>query len=328
MMAHRNATILLALVFQISLLTVEAAIVQTRQSSLRYQRIGAAPEQTDPGEREELTREDMLQQQQQQQQVAPQMVASMPPASMPALPQQMQMSQLQQMQQQQQQQLYQWEQLQQLQRAQQMQQAQGSQQQNLVGMSPPATLQAQQLIQAQALQLQQMQQQLQKQQQQLLRLQQQQQQVAQPQQQQHPQNAQNQESRQQQQQHQQTHQEQHVQQQAQALVGVGAKVTTKEDSSIGAGAIARPKGWDQCLKFARFVKSQDVTGMELIRVWKSTCEPAVESGRATERYKLMCNSLTGVIQPYSAQIDYDVEQLCDAVLAVFHDITAVDVKAR
>merc|ERR1719299_226972 len=91
--------------------------------------------------------------------------------------------------------------------------------------------------------------------------------------------------------------------------------------------VTRPKGWDQCLKFARYIKSQDVTGVELVRVWKSTCEPAVQSGRATERYKLMCNSLSGVIEPYAAQIDYDVEQLCDSVLAVFHDVTAHDTKS-
>merc|ERR1719261_930966 len=107
---------------------------------------------------------------------------------------------------------------------------------------------------------------------------------------------------------------------------------TKSDMelSTGTGAgmsgIAKPKGWDQCLKFARYVKAQDVTGVELVRVWKSTCEPAVQSGRATERYKLMCNSLSGVIEPYAAQIDYDVEQLCDSVLAVFHDVTASDAR--
>merc|ERR1719253_1704937 len=90
----------------------------------------------------------------------------------------------------------------------------------------------------------------------------------------------------------------------------------------------RPKGWDQCLKFARYVKAQDVTGIELVRVWKSTCEPAVRSGRATERYRLMCNSMGGAVAPFASQIDYNVEMLCDAVLAVFHDVTATDVYAR
>merc|ERR1719238_63 len=106
------------------------------------------------------------------------------------------------------------------------------------------------------------------------------------------------------------------------------KSDLESSSGSGGSGIARPKGWDQCLKFARFVKTQDVTGTELVRVWKATCEPAVQSGRATERYKLMCNSLTGVLQPYATQADYDVEMLCDSVLAVFHDITAVDAKSR
>merc|ERR1719454_752166 len=119
-----------------------------------------------------------------------------------------------------------------------------------------------------------------------------------------------------------------------SLMGVTAKVATKSKSQSNSQSglpipgIVKPKGWDQCLKFARYVKAQEVTGVELVRTWKSTCEPAVQSGRATERYKLMCNSLSGVVEPYAAQIDYNVEQLCDAVLAVFHDVTAVDASAR
>mmetsp|Transcript_35580 Transcript_35580/g.65255 ORF Transcript_35580/g.65255 Transcript_35580/m.65255 type:complete len:177 (+) Transcript_35580:1-531(+) len=114
-----------------------------------------------------------------------------------------------------------------------------------------------------------------------------------------------------------------------SLVAVGAHT---EMGSTDSSAVAmesssgtKPKGWDMCLKFARHVKSQEVTGVELVRVWKSTCMPAVQSGKATERYRLMCNSLTGVVQPFSTTIDYDVEQLCSAVLAVFHDVTAADV---
>lgn len=92
-------------------------------------------------------------------------------------------------------------------------------------------------------------------------------------------------------------------------------------------ARAKPKGWDQCLQFARFVRSKSASGVELVRVWKSTCEPAVRSGRASERYRLMCNSLGGAVEPFSHQADYSVEELCDAVLSVFHDITAADVAA-
>ena len=69
-------------------------------------------------------------------------------------------------------------------------------------------------------------------------------------------------------------------------------------------------------------KAKGVQGAELVRVWKATCEPAVESGMATERYKLMCNSLGGAVEPFAAQHDYDVMQLCDAVMTVFHDVLA------
>lgn len=112
-----------------------------------------------------------------------------------------------------------------------------------------------------------------------------------------------------------------------SLASTGTLVRYASKSGQPTG-VTRPKGWDQCLKFARYIKAQDVTGVELIRVWKSTCEPAVQSGHATERYRLMCNSLGGAVEPYASQLDYNVEQLCDSVLAVFHDVTAVDAKAR
>merc|ERR550514_2706426 len=88
-------------------------------------------------------------------------------------------------------------------------------------------------------------------------------------------------------------------------------IRTAEHAKTAAGSgqpsgVTRPKGWDQCLKFSRYIKSQDVTGVELVRVWKATCEPAVQAGTATERYRLMCNALGGAVEPYSAQLDYNV----------------------
>lgn len=89
----------------------------------------------------------------------------------------------------------------------------------------------------------------------------------------------------------------------------------------------RPKGWGQCLQYARFLKSKGTQGEELVRAWTATCSPAVQSGIATERYRLMCNAMGGAVRPFAAQVDYAVEQLCDSVLAVFHDLTATDVRA-
>lgn len=179
----------------------------------------------------------------------------------------------------------------------------------------PVEVQQQQLLQAQMLQMQQMQKQLQEQQKELQRLQQVDRQKTQTQQ------------VQQRQPPAQKPQQSLVENRAQVKSGAQALSKAELEGGLAPG-VTRPKGWDQCLKFARFVKSQEVTGVEMVRVWRSTCEPAVQSGRATERYKLMCNSLSGVVEPYAAQIDYDVEQLCDSVLAVFHDVTAVDAKAR
>merc|ERR1719213_1520913 len=186
---------------------------------------------------------------------------------------------------------------------------------------PP--VQTQELLQAQAVQMKQMQQQLQRQQKELYRLQQSekhQQEGPKQQLQDHSASLGKPEAR-----PPQTHLT-GAHSQKPSLVGVAAQVMTKTEIEKGSSGMAKPKGWDQCLKFARFVKSKDVTGVELVHVWKSTCEPAVQSGRATQRYQLMCDSLSGVVEPYSSQIDYDVESLCDSVLAVFHDVTAVDAK--
>jgi len=126
---------------------------------------------------------------------------------------------------------------------------------------------------------------------------------------------------------------QQVQQQQQFLRRTSQQQTalaaTAQNAAVAQtpSGITRPKGWDQCLKFSRFIKSQGVTGMELIKTWKSSCEPAVQSGVATERYKVMCNALGGAVEPFASQQDYDVTKMCDAVLAVFHDVTAVDVRA-
>lgn len=278
---------------------------QTRQSNILRQQRAVGRQPIDGREQEAMTREDIIEKNEQQ--VASQ-VDEIPPASQPALavPQQMQLSQLQQMQQ-----------LQQLQQMQQMQQMGGQQ-------AAAQTLQAQQLLQAQSLQMQQMQKQLLQQQQELQRLQQlekqrdQQAKRVQPQQKRQPKRRPARKT---------IHRL--AQTPKKSLVGVNAQVMTKQDrakaemqTGSGSAGIAKPKGWDQCLKFARYVKSQSVTGTDLVKVWKSTCEPAVNSGRATQRYKLMCNSLSGVVAPYAAQMDYDVEMLCDSVLAVFNDVTA------
>eukprot|EP00397_Hematodinium_sp_SG-2012_P064106 GEMP01089889.1.p1 GENE.GEMP01089889.1~~GEMP01089889.1.p1 ORF type:complete len:192 (+),score=34.09 GEMP01089889.1:162-737(+) len=36
----------------------------------------------------------------------------------------------------------------------------------------------------------------------------------------------------------------------------------------------------QCMSFANYLKAQDVYGIELVRMWKGTCDPAVAAGGA------------------------------------------------
>lgn len=86
--------------------------------------------------------------------------------------------------------------------------------------------------------------------------------------------------------------------------------------------VTRPHGWDQCLHFAEQLKAKEVSGTEMVRVWKNTCQPAVLSGVASQRYKLMCDSLEGTVKPFSVGLDYDSERLCEAVLTVFHALAA------
>jgi hypothetical protein len=88
--------------------------------------------------------------------------------------------------------------------------------------------------------------------------------------------------------------------------------------------ILRPKGWESCLKFARYTKEEGYKGVALVRVWKSTCEPGMLAGSATERYRLMCVSLGYAVEKYATKPDWTVEDICDSVLSTFHDTVAVD----
>lgn len=106
-----------------------------------------------------------------------------------------------------------------------------------------------------------------------------------------------------------------------------AKATPPPGYAAGWGqpvGILRPKGWENCLKFAKYTKEEGYKGVALVRVWKSTCEPGMLAGSATERYRLMCVSLGKAVEKFAVKPDWGLEEMCDSVLATFHDITAVD----
>ncbi len=91
-------------------------------------------------------------------------------------------------------------------------------------------------------------------------------------------------------------------------------------SAMGMPPSVRPAGWDECVNYARKMKSQMVTGQELVRAWHATCKSGAQDASATERYRTMCDALVGAVEPYSRNPRYDVYELCSHVLTVFHDV--------
>lgn len=75
----------------------------------------------------------------------------------------------------------------------------------------------------------------------------------------------------------------------------------------------------QCLAFANHMKTQGIKGVELVRVWKGTCDPAVMAGAGGQQYSMMCSSLGSAVGQFAGQVNWDANQVCMAVLQVFHE---------
>mmetsp|Transcript_20968 Transcript_20968/g.60559 ORF Transcript_20968/g.60559 Transcript_20968/m.60559 type:complete len:297 (+) Transcript_20968:43-933(+) len=100
---------------------------------------------------------------------------------------------------------------------------------------------------------------------------------------------------------------------------VAANVAASEGTgSEGLQALTRTM-MRQCMKFALWAKAQDLQGPELVRVWKSTCEPAVMAGAATERYKIMCEALGGAVAEFGKSKDWVPQVACMEVIQVFKE---------
>jgi len=100
----------------------------------------------------------------------------------------------------------------------------------------------------------------------------------------------------------------------------GNRAPAVETLSVRGPSEVRPQGWDECVNYARKINSKKLVGKEFVKAWKTTCEPATHTPEATERYKIMCDSLVGAVEPFSNQSDFDVFGLCTHVLTVFHDV--------
>jgi len=75
----------------------------------------------------------------------------------------------------------------------------------------------------------------------------------------------------------------------------------------------------QCLAFATWVKGQGAKGVDLVRMWKGTCSPAVAAGAATPQYATMCNALGGAVEQFAVNDAWTPAAACEAVVRTFRE---------
>mmetsp|Transcript_37686 Transcript_37686/g.82766 ORF Transcript_37686/g.82766 Transcript_37686/m.82766 type:complete len:256 (+) Transcript_37686:30-797(+) len=73
----------------------------------------------------------------------------------------------------------------------------------------------------------------------------------------------------------------------------------------------------QCLSFAKWVKEQHLKGKELVKVWRSTCIPALVGGSPDARFATMCDALGGAASSIAEHEDWSPEVACQSVLRTF-----------
>jgi len=93
----------------------------------------------------------------------------------------------------------------------------------------------------------------------------------------------------------------------------------RSDGTSDAMAPGPAKMKTQCMSFASFLGTQDIQGTELLRVVKSTCQPAVMEGTATPDYQMMCDALGGAVEKFVVSPTWSPDELCDAMIQVFNE---------
>jgi len=105
------------------------------------------------------------------------------------------------------------------------------------------------------------------------------------------------------------------------LARVGAQAQSAQsvvaDASDRVGVVQLSQS--QCLAFANHMKTQGIKGVELVRVWKGTCDPGVMAGIGGPQYSTMCSALGGAVGQFANLANWDPNQVCMAVLQVFQE---------
>lgn len=100
-------------------------------------------------------------------------------------------------------------------------------------------------------------------------------------------------------------------------------VSTQDSKSAGSVMKDKPgpkKMMAQCMAFANYLKTQDVAGPELIRMWKGSCDPIVASGDGDASFTTMCDAMGGALEPYVMKgAGWPPDKVCKDVLKVFNE---------
>eukprot|EP00928_Gymnodinium_smaydae_P092912 TRINITY_DN7689_c0_g1_i2.p1 TRINITY_DN7689_c0_g1~~TRINITY_DN7689_c0_g1_i2.p1 ORF type:complete len:265 (-),score=24.86 TRINITY_DN7689_c0_g1_i2:70-864(-) len=86
----------------------------------------------------------------------------------------------------------------------------------------------------------------------------------------------------------------------------------------------------QCMKFASLLKTHNVRGAELARLWRGTCSPTTtfpspvsNVGVGSAQYARLCNAISAAVAPFvgstAAPLDWNPTDVCAAVLRSFKD---------
>lgn len=94
-------------------------------------------------------------------------------------------------------------------------------------------------------------------------------------------------------------------------------VTVETEEAVMQPGMAKMQ--KQCAAFTSWMKAQDVSGSEIVRLWLGTCQPAMNKGKGGPAYKTMCNSMSEAISPYVGQPNFDATKMCNDVLKVFSE---------
>lgn len=76
---------------------------------------------------------------------------------------------------------------------------------------------------------------------------------------------------------------------------------------------------DKCVKFAKWVKEQELEPTGVVNVWMSTCKPAVVAGVATKQYSVMCDAIAAAVEDFADDPNWTPNGACNSVLQAFHE---------